>query len=237
MLSARRAVTLAAGLLAAQALPLISIEGLAYIAQHLTMAIVRPGGFGAAEGVDYIQDTVDTFREFGGHVSAATGGPWLLLSVALAAGALAILFRTLTGGAARRAPLQSVALPATAFAISVAVSYRFFQESLYWPVRTAAFRWSPGEETVTRDWWENPVGALQRWIDVGLWYSSEFLHGPPFLGSLPWLKLALPQLFVLAAALFGLSLRRQRLTSPVGLDHRVQEPDGTEEGASELPPG
>lgn len=50
-----RAATLAFGVLAAQALPLINIEGLAYLTMHLTAALVSPGGFGPADS-DFLSD-------------------------------------------------------------------------------------------------------------------------------------------------------------------------------------
>ena len=70
----RRAAALGLGVMLMQSLPLISIEGIVYLTQDLTAALVSPGGFGLP-GDSHWTDTLDTFKEFAQFVAQATGGP------------------------------------------------------------------------------------------------------------------------------------------------------------------
>jgi hypothetical protein len=198
--AARRATTLAFGIMIAQALPLISIEGLVYLTQHLTAAIVHPGGFGSADDADYWRDTVETFQEFGRFVGQATGGG----AFALAWLATALAFWGAPRIVARLSPATarpvSIGLAAVAGLVSLLVSYRFFQDSLYQSIRDLSFAISPfNNEGVPAT--ADLVSALKGALSRVTYNISEMLHDGPILGSKPWLRLALPDTVVLAAAL------------------------------------
>jgi hypothetical protein len=196
-LSAFRACSLAFGLLLIQALPLIKIEGIAYLAEHLVAALVMPGGFGSADDADYWRDTADTFREFGRFTIEATGGVWFAAGVAVAGSAFAIVSRMRTRGRSR----VLLAFPATCAAVtSFLVSYRFFQEELKWSLRTAAFAISPGDPDPGAGWLVRAVDTLMEALAAAAFRAGDLLYGPPLLGSVPWLKLAIPELAMLAAA-------------------------------------
>jgi hypothetical protein len=199
-LAAGRAATLAFGVMVAQALPLISIEGIVYLTQDLTAAIVNPGGFGSADDADYWRDTVETFQEFGRFVRQATGGA----AFALAWLATALAFWGAPRLVARLKPATarpvSIGLVVLAGLVSLLVSYRFFQDSLYQYIRDLSFAMSPLNDegaSASFDLVTAFKGALSR-----LSYNiSEALHDGPILGEKPWIRLALPDTLVLAAAL------------------------------------
>lgn len=199
-ISPSRACWLGAGLSVCQALPLVSVEGLAYLSQHLTAAIVRPGGFGSAEGVDYMKDTADTFSEFFRHVHDATGGVWFGLSVLLSAVSLGRLFLLRPLPHPRRSSLPILAVTAVTFLTSVAVSYHFFQEALYRQVRTAAFALSDLGADPPETWWGAVGSVTGRSVSWITWMMSEWLNGTPILGSVPWLRLSVPTLVAAVAA-------------------------------------
>lgn len=198
-LSLKRALTLGAGLLAAQALPLISIEGLAYLSQHLTAAIVRPGGFGSAEDADYIRDIIVTFQEFGRFVVRATGGFGFLISVVVTAMCYWLISWLPAETAGRPMRYRTILVSATAFVVSITMSYKFFQEFLCRNVRDAAFAF-PGSNGT---FWTRLPPAFQQWLSKAIWGFSDFLHGPPFLESYPWIRLALPIVSALLVAVFA----------------------------------
>ena len=188
------AATLAFGVLLAQALPLISIEGVVYLTQHLTAALVVPGGFGDAADADYWRDTVETFQEFGRFVSQATGGFAFPLALAITFGAFWLeprLAARLQPRRSRRAGFAAAVLTATA---SFAVSQKFFQEGLSQGLRDLAFRWSPGEVEPTSAVTEQ----LRTTISRLLYSAGDALNGRPLLGDVAWLRLALPSLMGLA---------------------------------------
>jgi hypothetical protein len=195
--TAWRAATLALGVLLAQALPLISIEGVVYLTQHLTAALVMPGGFGDASDADYWRDTVETFQEFGRFAGQATGGATFPLSLALVTAVFWLGRRSiarLTPGPARLATLYASVLTAAA---SFVVSHRFFQEDLNRSLRDLAFRWSPGEAEPGLTW----QASLQTTISRAFYTAGEALDGAPVLGDEAWLRLALPNLVGLAVVL------------------------------------
>lgn len=190
------ALALALGLLTIQALPLISIEGIAYLAEHLTAAIVSPGGFGTADDIHYWGDVVDVMGELAAFVKAATGGWMWILGVILVAAALWLLPRThLTS-----APLRSLVTAVVGCVASILVSYRFFQDSLAHPVRRMVIRVSQATADVAWHWIPPIIGRTANKI---MWTLSEFLFAAPILGGHPWLRLAVPAMsaLVVAAAL------------------------------------
>jgi len=166
-LSPKRCATLALVLVSAQALAFISLEGFAYLAQHLSAAIAMPGGFGSAENASYVRDTWDTLAEFSGKAWTATGGFGLLLAFAIVAAGIYAFSRL------RLAELGTAGLVSIVCAAPIAsmvVSYGFFQGAIYAALRDLSFRVS------------SPL--LYKW--------SLVFHGPAFLDAAPWLKLALP---------------------------------------------
>lgn len=195
--SAWQAMTLAFGMLFAQALPLISIEGVVYLTQHLTAALVTPGGFGKAGDADLWRDTVGTFQEFGRFASQAVGGTACLLSLAVVSGAFWLsprLAARLRTKPARRIAIAAAFLTATS---SFVVSHRFFQEGLRHALREFAFPWSPSDA----DQVSAAAAPFQARISQLLYSTSDALSGAPLLGDLAWVRLALPDLVGFAALL------------------------------------
>jgi hypothetical protein len=218
--AAPRAASLAFGVMVAQALPLISIEGIVYLTQHLTAAIVNPGGFGSADDADYWRDTVETFQEFGKFVDQATGGGTFALAwlaTALAFWAAPRIVARLKPATARPA---SIGLASLAGLMSLLVSYRFFQDSLYRSIRDLSFSISPSNDEGAPAA-ASLVSTLKSVVSRMAYDVSEALHGGPILGNEAWLRLALPDTIVLAAALTMAGLAwaaRQLEQNPNGLN-------------------
>ena len=211
-----RSLSLACGVVLAQALPLVSIEGLVYLTQHLTAAIVVRGGFGSADDVDYLRDVFDTLREFGGSASAAVGG---------LAGPLALVFATVSfwlmprafslarPGSKRKLGGIALAVAATSFL----VSYGFFQAEVAASMKRFAFAVSPQIES-DDDASErlSTVVAFRMALGQYALGLGEALDGPPALSDQGWLRVALPSavgsMVVLLAAMVSLRAgRRGRL--------------------------
>jgi hypothetical protein len=96
-----------------------------------------------------------------------------------------------------------------AAALSFLVSYRFFQDTLYGEIRKIAFRVSP-ENDLGQPGLIPALEQLKGFISQKGFSLSESLHGGPLLGDLPWLRLAMPELAVLAAAFALYSIRGSR---------------------------
>ncbi len=136
-LTLARAVTLATGLLASQALPLISLDGLAWRAEYLTGTIMSLWQGGNA---NYVGDIVGTFQEFGRSITAATGHLEFGLSVLLTTLTLWLMSRLPPNASTKPPRVRMAIVIATAFIASITVSYKFFQEALFWPVLWQAFK-------------------------------------------------------------------------------------------------
>jgi hypothetical protein len=136
---------------------------LAYFAEHLTAAIVRPGGFGGADDADYLSDTIETLQEFGRFAAQATGGIGFGVSVLLTT------FSRLPAGAANRPRRVRTAIVAAAtLVVSIAVSCKFFQGALYWPVRGAAFASSDPASGSPSGFWALLPTALRHLLSMAL---------------------------------------------------------------------
>ncbi|MGF7213571.1 hypothetical protein GGE65_008217 [Skermanella aerolata] len=99
ILSVARATVLASALLVFQSIPLVPLESWAYLAQHLTFALVQPGGFGGSENIDYLGDLWTTVIDFEDRVAAATGGTTMfILSVALCTASLLLMVHSVDPG-------------------------------------------------------------------------------------------------------------------------------------------
>jgi hypothetical protein len=194
----RDALALALGLLALQALPLISIEGVAYLVEHLTAAIITPGGYGPSDDIHYWRDVLDVMGEFTRFVRAATGGWMGGAGVILVAVALWLLPRLQTVARHHRSLIAS----GVGCVASLVVSYQFFQTHLAHPVRLWLIRFSQ----LTTDGALHALSpTLGRTANRVAWTVSEFFFGAPILGGLPWLRLAVPAIssVVVAAVLSG----------------------------------
>lgn len=197
-INAKRALALATGLLLMQALPLISIEALAYIAEDLTFAVSQPGGFSPASGLHYLADTADAFVEVGRSIIAATGGFKSALSVMLLASILWLLARLNLGGDLGTKRLRLLPIALSGFSASLLVSYRFFQESLAHPLRLTVIRIS---QSLTQSGTSLVPKPIARFFDRLLWDISEFFFGDPIMSHLPWVRLAVPGISVLSVSL------------------------------------
>lgn len=208
--SVRRAATLGLGMMLIQALPLISIEGIVYLTQDLTAAVVHPGGFGMP-GESYWGDTLETFQEFGKFAAQATGG-WLFpLACGLAALTLWSAPRLIATLKPQARGLVQTTLAAFAGVLSMLVSYRFFQEIVQGWIETFAFRASPYDM-------EGNLRSDTPWAHVMAWVSQHALglQEHKLLDTVPWLRLALPELGVLVAAVIAFAVARAWRTSAIG---------------------
>lgn len=213
-LSAGRAATLAAGLLVAQALPLISIEGMAYLAEHLTAAVVSRGGFGTANDTNYIADVSDTIVEFGRNVAKGVGGPGFCVSIAVSGGCFWLMSRMRPASPMRERRRVAV-IAALSFVMSFAVSHHFFQEALEGFARHAAWASSADEPD---GWWALCPSGARRLISWILWSIADHMHDSSTAKPHQWLQLSLPHVAGLAAALAALGRLRDRAP-----DIRMQE--------------
>ncbi|MFZ1430501.1 MAG: hypothetical protein WAS21_27470 [Geminicoccaceae bacterium] len=191
--TAWRAAKLAFGVLLAQALPLISIEGVVYLTQHLTAALVMPGGFGDANDADYWRDTVETFQEFGRFASQAIGGVAFLMALVLVTASFYLGPRLAVRLRPKNASHITLVAAVSTAAASFVVSHKFFQEALSQSLRDLAFRWSPGDAQQI----SAAPKLLQAAVSQLLYSAGDALNGQPLLGEVAWLRLALPNLISL----------------------------------------
>jgi hypothetical protein len=201
-ISALTAFGMAVGILVCQSLPLISVEGLAYLSQHLTAAIVRPGGFGSPDGASYLQDVVDVFTEFTGHVGSSTGGFLFILAIFISTVAFLILYALSPSenSVFRKTKIYLVSI--LTFLLSITVSYRFFQKDMYRFVRNAAFEYSDLGQGQASTYLGQFFYNIGQEIAKNLWLLSEYLNGPAMLSEFPWLRICIPQMFTLVAVIF-----------------------------------
>lgn len=198
-----RALALALWLTAAQAIPFVSVEHFAYLAQHLSLAIVKDGGFGMQGGTDYWHDTVSTFREVGMNAWASLGGARVVFAIMLTAGGLSVLSRLRVRDGSRWERYRPTLVALAAACTSAAVSSLFFHRGLYRWVRRLAFASGPNEDGAYQGAWSLVPDAARR----AMWSLSESLNGGPPLESQAWLRLTLP---VLAAVCVGAMLLERR---------------------------
>ena len=211
MLSWRRAVVLAAALITTQALPLISIEGLAYLAEHLTAALVTPGGFGGVE-TSLLQDTITTFKEFARFAGMAIGGSGAVFALLIAAVSLQVLSGLSWVKNTKGKTARLVAVGGLTALASVIVSYKFFQMALYGPVRLLAFRLGDADGA-DGGWYAALPSSLRQMGSAAAFQLSEVLNGPPLLEHIAWLRVALPPFvgLLVTLILIGLPMSAQKL--------------------------
>ena len=185
-----RAATLSFGVLAAQALPLINIEGLAYLTMHLTAALVSPGGFGPADS-DLMSDTVVTIREFCRFAFAALGGFGFPIAIGIAASIYLAISRSRRVGSIFLGRTESLTVVTIVATCSLCVSYKFFQSPLGDFAEKIAFGLSgPDGEGLSG----YPFGlSINQQVSQWSLRLSDRLDGPPILESMAWLRLVLPQ--------------------------------------------
>lgn len=187
-LSPARATVLAIGTLALQALPLISIEGLAYLAMHLTAMLVMPGGFGAGDA-DVFGDVRTTLAEFFRFAWEAIGGALCPLAFIIAAGSYLAINRTV--GIRRPSNFRIFVVGAFVALCSLLVSYGFFQPQLQAVAEAIAYGWSSQNDEPNRGYWL-PATARDG-VSITAFRVSDYLDDTKLLASAAWLRLALPQ--------------------------------------------
>jgi hypothetical protein len=92
------------------------------------------------------------------------------------------------------APRVSVSAAVVTAATSLAVSYRFFQKSLYEMLRDLAFRLSPPDADSVTGGAVDSLRSAQTMASLFALAASEVLNGRPMLEDLAWLRLILPNL-------------------------------------------
>lgn len=207
---AMRAASLAFGVLAVQALPLINIEGLAFLTMHLTAALVSPGGFGPADS-DFLSDTIVTIREFVRFTVAALGGWGFLVAIGIAASCYLAISRSRRVGSIFQGRTSSLTVVAIVSACSLCVSYKFFQSPLGNFAESVAFGLSGPEGEGLSGY---PFGRnLNQQVSQLSLRLSDRLGGPPILESVAWLRLVLPQILgvLVMLAVFGVHAVVRRL--------------------------
>ncbi|OQP86549.1 hypothetical protein BTR14_08810 [Rhizobium rhizosphaerae] len=194
-----RAMVLAVGMVLTQALPFISIEGLAYLSQSLTAAPVTPDGFGGADASP-LRDTIITFEEFGRFAGASVGNAGVVLALLLTTASLLAMSSIAQAFGRRIDTLRMMLIGGLTALTSVAVSYKFFQSELDEFIRLSAFRLANVDEQ-DADWGAIVPAFLRQPLSEAALQTSEMLKGPPFLEELAWLRVSLPVLVGLLATL------------------------------------